>query len=159
MPVITIPGHPTDKQREAWEAVERLGTQLAASRELGIHQGSLQTRMRGYQRAMGITGDLPGLIESAGIAALKRKPKGEGQVSRLRHELRVALARIEQLEADNERQAARIADLEALARPWVDVHRKLDALLARPSGPAVVTHRRIADGGVGGKRERQGKAA
>lgn len=157
MPRYTLPGQPTDKQREAWEAVARLGTQLAACREIGIHQGSLQTRMRGYQRAMGLTGDLPGLIDER-IAMTQRKPKGEGQVSRLRHELRVALARIAELETANAILTERVADLDARAHPWTAIHAKLDALLARKPSPAVVTHRRIKDGGVGGKRERKAAA-
>lgn len=57
-------------------------------------------------------------------------------------------AEVERLSQENE--ALRLA-----AQPWVAVHAKLDALLKRPTGIPVVTHRRIADGGVGGRRERR----
>lgn len=66
---------------------------------------------------------------------------------------------LEGQQAANTALLARIAELELLAHPWAAIHAKLDQLLARPIGPAMPTHRRIADGGVGGKRERKGRAA
>lgn len=45
----------------------------------------------------------------------------------------------------------RIERMEAQEARWDRLEAKLDAL----ARPVVVTHRRIADGGIGGKRERQ----
>lgn len=50
----------TDKQREAWDAVKEHGTQQAACKALGMSQGTLQSRLKGYMKTMGLTGDLPG---------------------------------------------------------------------------------------------------
>lgn len=152
MPRFILPGQPTEKQREAWEAVERLGSQIAAAKELGISQGGLQSRMRGYQRAMGIVGDLPGMLEPV----RHYSTRGTGQVAQLRQRVRELEAELGQQQAVNSALLQRIAELELLAHPWAAVHQKLDVILARstaPAVPAVITHRRRADGGVGGKTE------
>lgn len=157
MPRIAVPGEPTEKQRAAWEAVERLGAQIAAAHELGIHQGSLQSRLRGYQRAMGIVDALPGLTDGH-QAHRAMTPRGAGRVSQLRGQLYEAQAEARDLRKRVARLEARIADLEERAAPFAEVHRKLAAIeraiLARPAVP-VITHRRQADGGVGGKMERR----
>jgi hypothetical protein len=51
-----------DKAAFAWEAVQRLGTQVAAAKELGWTQGSLQTALNRYMKANGIKGPRPGLL-------------------------------------------------------------------------------------------------
>ena len=58
----TGPEPPTARQTEAWEAVKRLGTQVAAAKELGIKQGSVQGALTGYMARMGIGGELPGKL-------------------------------------------------------------------------------------------------
>ena len=81
-------------------------------------------------------------------------------VTRERDEARAALVAEQRAnEAAVSDLLERIAELTAEAHPWVSVHAKLDAILARPFGAPVVTHRRRADGGVGGKRERRGEVA
>lgn len=135
-------GNPTALQREAWEAVARLGTQGAACALLGVTQSILQERMRGYQRAMGLTGPLPG-VKVYG----PRVKRGTGQLATLK-------ATIAALEADLAKQMdvnaallERVAELEIEAAPWAAIHAKLDAIMARPSGIFQPDHRRVADGG------------
>ncbi len=160
------PGHgdPTALQREAWETVQRLVTQKAAAEHLGIHQGTLQSRMQGYAHAMGITGPLPGARQYA------RGKRGTGQIATLRAEIATLQEQLAAanaaLEAEQRAHEAaihglleRVADLHAQAHPWIAVHAKLDAIMARPFGAPVVTHRRRADGGAGGKREHRGEVA
>ena len=152
-------GNPTALQREAWETVERLGTQKAACAELDVRQAALQGRMAGYQHAMGLTGPLPG-VKVYG----PRVARGTGLTATLR-------ATIASLEADVERLTMlraedtaeihalqeRIVALEADARPWVAIHAKLDALAARPSGTVIFqpSHRRVADGGQPVREQRK----
>lgn len=151
-----VAGHrnPTVKQREAWDAVWRLGSQLAACAELGISQGAIQTRLTGYMRAMG--------IEGGGTPGASRHPTGTGVVGRLRTTIAERDATIAALESDLATQMAvntalldRIAELEISAHPWAAVHEKLDRLMARPVVMAAPTHRRQADGGIGGRQERK----
>lgn len=53
---------PTLKQQQAWDLVAEQGlTQVEAARKLQVTQAGVQDRLRGYQRAMGLTGPLPGL--------------------------------------------------------------------------------------------------
>lgn len=47
---------------EIWEAVQRLGTQIAAAAELEVAQGSIQSGLKTYMRQHGIRGPLPGLL-------------------------------------------------------------------------------------------------
>lgn len=147
-------GKPTAKQREAWEAVERFGSQIAAIHVLGISQGAIQTRLNGYMRAMG--------IEGVGTPGASRHPTGTGVVGRLRATVAERDATIDQLTADlatqvdvNRTLLDRIAELQAEAHPWAAIHHKLDLILARPVVMAAPTHRRQADGGIGGRQERK----
>lgn len=93
------------------------------------------------------------------------RPRGSGPrekpmpADEARLRVRTLTAELEQQRAVNEALLARIAELEIAAHPWVAVHAKLDALLARPSGATVITHRRQADGGVGGRKERRAAKA
>jgi hypothetical protein len=57
---------------EVWEAVERLGTQVAAAIELGITQTSVQNKLDHHMNLNGISGPRPGLL-----------PKGARVMSRL----------------------------------------------------------------------------
>lgn len=65
---------PTERQREVWEAVEKHGTQGAAAKALGTTQGSIQSALKGYMRAMGIEGPLPGLLSKGKGQAKAAKP-------------------------------------------------------------------------------------
>lgn len=77
-------------------------------------------------------------------------------VTRERDEARAALAAAREThEAALFDLLERIEELTAQAHPWVSVHAKLDALLKRPAGVTPITHRRIKDGGTGGKFERK----
>lgn len=64
MSVSPLPSGPTQRQRETWEAVQRLGSQTAAAKELGITQAGVQGNLRGYMAHMGIEGDLPGKLSA-----------------------------------------------------------------------------------------------
>ena len=56
------PAGPTLKQQEAWDLVTEGGlTQVEAAQRLGVTQAGVQSRLRGYMDAMGLTGPLPGL--------------------------------------------------------------------------------------------------
>ena len=154
-------GNPTALQVRTWELVEQTGSQIETARILGTTQGAVQSSMKGYQHAMGLTGPLPGArIYATGVR------RGEGTIGQLkgriaaleaeRDEARAALEAIQQEhEAEVQRLTERIAALALAAGPWTEVHRKLDAILARPTVMAAPTHRRQADGGIGGKRERR----
>lgn len=158
-------GMPTDLQTSTWALVEQTGSQTEAARILGCSQGAVQSSMRGYQHAMGLTGPLPGArVYRTGI----KRGEGpwatlRGRVTELEAErdtLRAELDAIQQdHDAEVQRLTERIAALTLAAGPWTDVHRKLDAILARPTVMAAPTHRRQSDGGIGGKRERRGMAA
>ena len=160
----SLPGHgrPTAKQREAWEAVERTGSQIEAAAAIGISQGAIQTRLRGFQHAMGITGRLPGarvykngVTRGTGPWAQLRATiaRLEAEVERLTGELEAERSTFDQ---DRERLTETIAALTEQAHPWVAVHAKLDAILARPTGVAFAPdHRRVSDGGRTVKDQRR----
>lgn len=78
-------------------------------------------------------------------------PRTRPHHDRTRSELKVAHDRIRLLEEDNAR-------LRELAHPFVGIHARLDRIerLLRRDPP---THRRIADGGIGGRRERRRRDA
>jgi len=98
---------PTARQREVWEAVEEHGTQGAAAKALGITQSAVQSGLKGYMKAMGIDGPMPGYQTKARGSSLdahsgsskasrpapKRKPRGaaapkreaKGQVTQPAH--------------------------------------------------------------------------
>lgn len=77
-------------------------------------------------------------------------PRTNRTTTALRRTLHDAQARIALLEAENAR-------LRRENQPWVGLHARLErierALLFQP------THRRIKDGGIGGKEERRRRAA
>lgn len=160
----SLPGHgrPTAKQREAWAAVERTGSQVEAATAIGISQGAIQTRLRGYQHAMGIKGRLPGArVYKNGVT------RGTGPWAQLRAMIALLEAEVERLtreleaerstfDQERERLTETIAALTEQAHPWVAVHAKLERIeRAVTRTPVPVTHRRQADGGVGGRAERK----
>lgn len=157
-PVPAGHGNPTALQREAWETVERLGSQKAACAELHVRQAALQGRMAGYQRAMGLTGPLPG-VKVYG----PRVARGTGLTATLRAtiaSLETDVERLTMLRAEDTAEIhalqERIVDLTEQAREWPEVHRKLDAILARPTGVIFQPdHRRVSDGGTPVKAQRK----
>lgn len=155
-------GRPTDLQRRTWDLVQSTGSQTEAARILGRTQAAVQSAMRGYQFAMGLTGRLPGArVYRNGTKrgtgpwsqARARIAELESQNARLEAELDAAVAAHQ---ADLLRLMDRIADLSEQAQPWVAVHAKLDAILARPVGGSFQPdHRRVADGGRTVKAQRK----
>lgn len=143
---------PTEIQQRCWDALHEHRSVSAAARALGMTSWAVRGACQAYMVNLGMEGPLP-----------FTKVYAQKAESHLVRQLRDRIAELEdQLEAerlDREQEllrlTGRIADLTELAHPWVAVHQKLDKLLARPAGVAVVTHRRQADGGVGGKRERR----
>ncbi len=130
-----MPAHkviaPTAMQTRAYEAVMRLGTQAAAAKKLETYQGTIRGAVLRY---CAITGaDLP-----AGMTAGARTLSAAAT-------LRAVPQRLVEIES---RLSAMEGDLRAL-RVLVEsfVHRQPVILGAGP------THRREADGGVGGRRE------
>lgn len=56
------PAGPTEKQQQAWDLVTKEGlSQVEAADALGITQGGLQSRLKGYMENQGMKGPLPGL--------------------------------------------------------------------------------------------------
>lgn len=144
----TGPHRITERQRTCWEALNRHRSVRSAADALGMSPFSLRDACEAYMRHMGMEGPLP-------FTRVYRS-RLAGQ------ELADAHRRITQLEAERDSlaqqlDAARetIATLQLQAHPWVAVHQKLDALLKRPAGVTAITHRRVKDGGIGGKRERK----
>lgn len=114
---------PTLLQVTAWEATLRLGTQLAAAREMGITHGHLRNHLLGYADNMGIGhGKIPG-------AARRSRPS--------EHALYPLLERI-------------LRHQQELDTSLDVINAKLDILLSRPAvvvPPPAPTYRRLADGG------------
>ena len=69
-----------------------------------------------------------------------------------------ARARIHGLTKEVAALRARNAELEAMDRPWVGIHARLDRI-ERLLTPTVIDHRRIADGGARVRDQRRGKVA
>lgn len=148
-------GHGPDKvtahQRRCWEALQTYREVRAAAASVGVSNYALRDACEAYMRHMGMDGPMPF------VRFYRTRQLGADLIE--------ANRRIAQLEAERDTlvqqlDAARetIADLQQQAHPWVAIHAKLDALLKRPAGVTPITHRRKADGGVGGKRERKGVA-
>jgi hypothetical protein len=144
----TGPHRITDRQRACWEALNRYRGVRGAADALGVSPFSIRTACESYMRHMGMEGPLPFTKVYRSRLAGQELADAQRRIDQQALELRSLR---EQLDAAREENAR----LAALAHPWVAVHAKLDALLARPVGSVAPTHRRIADGGVGGKRERK----
>lgn len=129
---------PTALQRAAYEAVVRLGSQSAASKELGRHQGTVRGAVLAYCQ---ITGDpLP-----EGVSAGGRKKTAAAVM----HETPERLDRIEGLLADQ------ILAGEAMRMQIADLTAAIEGFMARQ--PLILEvrprHERQADGGRGGREE------
>jgi tryptophan 2,3-dioxygenase len=142
------PENVTDHQRRCWDALHRHRNVRTAALELGINGYSLRDACEAYMRHMGLSGPLPFVKEYRQRTDARELVETRASNARLSEEnarLRLTIERLE----------ARIVDLEAMAHPWVGVHARLERIERAVSVPRVVTHRRQADGGVGGKRERK----
>jgi len=64
---------PTKRQKEVWDAVAKHGTQAAAAKALGCNQSTIQGGLKGYMKAMGIEGDMPGYSQPGKASVPKRK--------------------------------------------------------------------------------------
>lgn len=152
----------TDRQRRCWEALNRYRSVRAAADALGMSGFSLRDACEGYMRNMGMEGPLPFTKVYRSRLTGQELAEAHRRIDQLTIERDEALAALDAERADREQELVRltrrIADLAEQAHPFVALHAKLDALLARPAGVTPITHRRIKDGGVGGKRERRGVA-
>lgn len=140
----------TPVQQRCWDALHEHRSVKAAADALGMTTWAVRSACQAYMVNMGMEGPLP-----------FTKVYARKDESLLVRQLRERIAELEELLAsereDREREIVRLtqrmADLAEQAQPWAAVHQKLDRILARPVGAIVPTHRRRADGGVGGKRE------
>lgn len=137
---------PTEREHRAWEALHEHKGVANAARALGLDPANVRGACREYMRKMGIEGPMPFVgtyTRRAGIC-----PQHDRTIATLTEDN-------VRLERENAALLERIAALTIEAHPWTAVHAKLDALLKRPAGVTPITHRRIADGGTGGKKERR----
>lgn len=129
---------PTARQTQVYELWEKLGNQGAAARELGITQGAVVSAIRGYRRNAGIDEPLPP------TTPIRRR----------------TLTQREQLEAIGP-ELARLAEqgsavplaIETLSERIDGLERQILQWTARQPVFVVPSHRRQADGGVGGREE------
>lgn len=149
--MVTTP--PTPHEQRCWDALHEHRSYSAAAQSLGMETSSLRQAVKSYMRKVEHPGPPPF------ARPYNRKPLEDPVHVALQGRIDSLVATVAERDATIERLRDRMADLEAAARPFAELHRKLDVLLARASSPAVVTHRRRADGGTGGKAERKGRAA
>lgn len=134
---------PLDVLRETYDEVVACGSQRAVAKAHGWHQAKVKHRVESYMRHAGIGGLPPGITSVDHAARASLSHSGQGKASAYHR----AAARIAELEAENAALRERVDELEA--RPWADIHAKLDAILARPAGTIVaLDHRRLRDGGT-----------
>jgi hypothetical protein len=79
-PLVSAPASPPHRPpaidpAAVWEAVKRLGTQVAAAAELGLTQGGIQSALNTYMRDHGIDGPRPGLLPPEERGKSGPKPK------------------------------------------------------------------------------------
>lgn len=145
---------PIEDLRETYDEVVRVGSQREVANQRGWNQAKVRHRVLSYMRHAGIEGDPPGIVSRTHAARGSLSHSGQG--ARTLHrilaaDLAAANARLAAVEAENTDLRERIADLEAIAARFDRIDAAIAALASRPIG--VVTHRRVKDGGVGGKRE------
>lgn len=143
---------PTANETAAYEAVKRLGSYVAAAAELGKASAAVQSAMRVYIAKTGVEWPIH-----------KRAAAGHGQSNRVRERTAAITAipgRLDELEHQ-------VAELVRLSGVILDETQHFGELLAAFTArqPVILapardslqpTHRRIADGGIGGRREARG---
>jgi hypothetical protein len=135
---------PTDHQRRCWDALHEHGGIVPAALAVGISPGSFRLACKSYMTNAGLPGPMP---------HVKEYSRGPSEMERAGQELARIVA---ERDATIAFLRERIDDLEDQAREWAKLHRRLDAIeKAVTRHPVPVSHRRLADGGVGGKRERR----
>ena len=154
---------PIEELRATFDEVVAAGSQRAVAKAHGWAQSKVKHRVESYMRAAGIDGPAPGIISPEHSHRATLSHSGQGDRTAWRKDqarLREAQEALERALVENRRLRARIDDLEDRVDRWDRLEAKLDALLARPTvGPAVVTHRRVRDGGIGGRKERRAAKA
>ena len=141
---------PPDVLRETFDEVVACGSQRAVAQAHGWHQAKVRSRVLSWMRHAGIEGPVPGIVSPSHVERGGLSHSGQGDRSAWKR----AADRVIDLEREVAALRARLALLESEARPFARLEAKLDALLARPA-VTPVTHRRIRDGGVGGRAERR----
>ncbi len=129
---------PTTRQREAYEAMQRLGSQSLAARELGTVQGNLRNAVLGYCRNTGAP--LPPGV-TAGPGVLTRRTAHD-LVDEMPDRLTAIEERIAELVSDNAVLVDKLAELSRAIHGWTS--RQPIYVELRPR------HQRTADGGPGG---------
>lgn len=139
---------PTQRQREAWEALHRHQNVRSAADALGITPYGVREACEAYMRNAGIDGPMP-------FVRVYRSRLVGRELEDARREVEAARAERDSLREQLEEARTEIALLRLAAHPWVEVHARLERIERAVSRPTVVTHRRLADGGIGGRRERR----
>lgn len=134
---------PTPRQIQVYEAVVRLGSQAAAALELGIPTGAVSSALTQYRLKTGAPHPNPD----------RARPQGEHRVGLT---LREAAGQLpDRLDAVEARVSDLTASIDALARLAGELADEVRSFVNRQ--PVVLqvmaTHRRQADGGVGGRLE------
>lgn len=152
---------PFEELEATYNEVVAAGSQRAVALAHGWHQAKVRHRVMSYMKHAGIEGDPPGIVSKDHAQRGSMSHLGGGDrsaLTALRAEHATALLRLEALETENAALRRRLEESEDIRASFAALHRKLDRLLARQA-PVVVTHRRQADGGIGGKAERRRDAA
>lgn len=141
------PENVTAHQRRCWETLHEHRNVRTAAMALGINGFSLRDACEAYMRHMGIEGPLPFVKEYRQRTDARELMEAKATAARLTEENARLRDHIDRMEE-------RMGILTEQARPWVAVHARLERIEQAVTRPREVTHRRIKDGGVGGKRER-----
>ena len=141
---------PTARQREIYEAVKRLGNNMAAGDELGISRNAIYKGLNAYIAATGA--ERPSVDN--GYARLGASLRARSLAIRQTPE---RLSAIEQTVAELVRVSERLVDQAERFEELLTAFCARQPVILGPARDALVpSHRRLADGGVGGRREARG---
>ncbi|HLY12934.1 MAG TPA: LysR family transcriptional regulator [Candidatus Limnocylindrales bacterium] len=137
------------RQLEIYDAVVRFGTVAKAAEALGVTGNTIYKGLKGYELATGTKS--PAIGNQGGErAGLKKRNEA----------IRQTPERLEALEEKVEAQTKVIAQMASELQDLADGLRlffQRQPVILTPARDALVpTHRRIADGGIGGRREARG---
>ena len=147
---------PWEELEATYREVVATGSQRAVAQAHGWNQAKVRHRVLSYMRHAGIEGDPPGIVSKDHAQRGSMSHLGGGArsaLTALRDDHAATRLRLDALEDENRLLRERLAEVEDIRSSFAALHRKLDALLARQAPTPLVTHRRLADGGVGGRRE------